>query len=139
MLTDSAREELRRLLGERVRFDEPLRGHTSFRIGDLRMCGWRWPMRRRSVGAARGCGDGPPVVRDRRGTNMLVSDRGVRGIVLHPGRPLAAISWQANGRGIHVRAGSAAPFKKLVNETIARGLAGLEFAEGIPGSVGEGC
>jgi UDP-N-acetylmuramate dehydrogenase len=38
----------------------------------------------------------------------------------------------------HVRAGAAASFKKLVLDAAARGLTGLEFAEGIPGSIGGG-
>jgi len=72
------------------------------------------------------------------GTNILVSDRGVRGIVMHLGRPFVACEWRANGDGQHVRAGAAVPFKRLVNEAVARELEGLEFAEGIPGTVGGG-
>ena len=39
---------------------------------------------------------------------------------------------------MRARTGAAAPFKKLVLEAAARDLAGLEFAEGIPGSIGGG-
>ena len=39
---------------------------------------------------------------------------------------------------MHVRAGAAAPFKKLVVDAAGRDLTGLEFAEGIPGSIGGG-
>jgi UDP-N-acetylmuramate dehydrogenase len=72
------------------------------------------------------------------GTNILVSDRGVRGVVLHLGRALASMDWRANGKGLHARVGAAMPLKRLVTEAIGRDLAGLEFAEGIPGSVGGG-
>ncbi len=37
-----------------------------------------------------------------------------------------------------MRAGAAVPFKKLVFDAVERGLAGLEFGEGIPGSLGGG-
>jgi len=39
---------------------------------------------------------------------------------------------------LHARAGAALPLKRLVTEAIARDLSGLEFAEGIPGTVGGG-
>lgn len=72
------------------------------------------------------------------GTNVLVSDRGVRGVVVRLGRPFSEIEWRANGHGTKVRAGAAGSFKKLVVESVRRELAGLEFAEGIPGTVGGG-
>jgi UDP-N-acetylmuramate dehydrogenase len=64
------------------------------------------------------------------GTNLVVSDRGFRGIVLrYRGDRLTA----ANGR---VLADAGAVFEDLVNFAIARGLQGLETFAGIPGSVG---
>jgi UDP-N-acetylmuramate dehydrogenase len=64
------------------------------------------------------------------GTNLVVSDRGFRGIVLrYRGDRLTA----ANGR---VLADAGAAFEDLVNFAIARGLQGLETFAGIPGSVG---
>jgi UDP-N-acetylmuramate dehydrogenase len=134
-----AEEELRRLLGERARFDEPLSRHTSFRIGGpadvwVEVADASEVRRVQQFAAAT----------DQRlwvlggGTNVLVSDRGVRGVVLHLGRALSRFEWLPNGDGLHVRAGAAAAFKKLVNESVARDLAGLEYAEGIPGSVGGG-
>jgi UDP-N-acetylmuramate dehydrogenase len=66
------------------------------------------------------------------GTNILVSDRGVRGLVLILGPGFARIEFD----GSHVHSGAAAQFGDLVAQAVARGLAGLEFGEGIPGSVG---
>jgi len=130
---------LRTQLGERLRLNEPLSRHTSFRIGgpadvfvdatsveDLRAV-------HRFVAITR-----TPCWILGGGTNVLVSDDGVRGVVLHLGRSFAALEWHPNGNGTHVRAGAALTFKKLVTEALARDLAGLEFAEGIPGSVGGG-
>jgi UDP-N-acetylmuramate dehydrogenase len=130
---------LREIFGERVRFDEPLSRHTSFRIGG-RADVWVEVADAdevRSLQAIVAAAELPLSVLGG-GTNVLVSDRGVRGIVLHLGRPLASLEWRANGRGRHVHAGAAVPFKRLVTESIARDLTGLEFAEGIPGTVGGG-
>jgi UDP-N-acetylmuramate dehydrogenase len=62
----------------------------------------------------------------------------VRGIVLKLGKPFARLEWRTDGDQVHVRAGAALPFKKLVVEAARRHLGGLEFAEGIPGSIGGG-
>ncbi len=66
------------------------------------------------------------------GTNILVSDRGIRGLVVRLGASFSEISFD----GCHVKAGAAAQFGALVAQAVGRGLAGLEFGEGIPGSVG---
>ncbi|HLW71759.1 MAG TPA: UDP-N-acetylmuramate dehydrogenase [Candidatus Binataceae bacterium] len=68
------------------------------------------------------------------GTNLLVSDRGIRGLVLKLGRGFSRIEFN----GLEVRAGAAAQFADLAELTVQHGLAGLEFGEGIPGSVGGG-
>jgi len=133
------RHALDQIFGERVRFDEPLSRHTSFRIGgpadvwvevaDVEEI--------RRVQALATAADLPLFVLGG-GTNILVSDRGVRGVVVRLGRALACLDWRANGSGLHARAGAALSLKRLVTEAIARDLSGLEFAEGIPGTVGGG-
>jgi len=133
------RHALQQSFGERVRFDEPLSRHTSFRIGGPADV-WVEVADAEEIGrvqAIAAAADLPLFVLGG-GTNVLVSDRGVRGIVLHLGRPLACLDWRANGNGLHARAGAALPLKRLVTEAIARDLSGLEFAEGIPGTVGGG-
>lgn len=125
--------------GERVRFDEPLARHVSFRIGGPADV---WvevadAQEIRCVQTMAAAADLPLFVLGG-GTNVLVSDHGVRGVVLHLGRALACVEWRANGDGQHVRAGAALPLKRLVTEAVARALTGLEFAEGIPGTVGGG-
>jgi UDP-N-acetylmuramate dehydrogenase len=64
------------------------------------------------------------------GTNLIVSDRGFRGIVLR----YCAVSLGANGPQVIADAG--AVLQDLVDFTIDRGLRGLETLAGIPGSVG---
>lgn len=132
-------DSLPHLLGPRLRFAEPLSRHTSFRIGGPADV-WAEvenPQEIRAVQAWAVARQLPLVVLGG-GTNVLVSDRGVRAVVLHLGRAFSALEWRPNGQGQHVRAGAAVPFKRLVSEAIDRQLAGLEFAEGIPGTLGGG-
>jgi len=72
------------------------------------------------------------------GTNLLVGDGGIRGIVLALGRPFRRTRWSETADGMRVYAGAAARFAALVRAAARRGLSGLEFAEGIPGSLGGG-
>ena len=66
------------------------------------------------------------------GSNVLVSDAGVRGIVLHT-RALDEVLFEEGGV---VQAGVGVHFPTLVRKTAAKGLRGLEAGVGIPGSLG---
>lgn len=73
-----------------------------------------------------------PVTIIGNGTNLLVADRGIRGMVIKIGPGLANIE-------IHnhiIRAGAGAPLPLLARKAMQAGLAGFEFLAGIPGSVG---
>lgn len=67
-----------------------------------------------------------------RGSNMLVSDKGIRGAVIKLGSDLEYANFQEDV----VTAGGGCSFVKLSIMAGKRGLTGLEFAGGIPGSVG---
>jgi len=73
-----------------------------------------------------------------RGSNLLVSDAGYDGVVVMLGRKFAAITERAGEKAGEtlVRVEAGCNLMKLVNWCAAQGLAGLEFAAGIPGSVG---
>lgn len=136
---ERVKESLQRLFAGRIRFDEPLRSHTSFRIGgpadawvEASSTDEVWQLQQLAAEASL------PLAVMGTGTNVLVSDLGVRGIVLKLGVALATLSWREEDGRAQVRVGAAAPFKKLVTEAARRGYGGLEFAEGIPGSVGGG-
>jgi UDP-N-acetylenolpyruvoylglucosamine reductase len=74
-----------------------------------------------------------PVFALGRGSNLLVRDGGVRGIVVCLAqRPFTDIVTE----GLRLRCGAGAKLKDVANEAKRAGLAGLEFLEGIPGSVG---
>lgn len=132
-------ETLRTLFGGRVRFHEPLARYTSFRIGGpadawVEVSTPEEILRLQEVAAAASL----PLVVLGGGTNVLVSDRGVRGIVVRLGRAFAGIEWAVAAEATTVVAGAAVRLKRLVTEAAARSLTGIEFAEGIPGSVGGG-
>lgn len=139
MLNDVQRRAFQDAFAERVRFSEPLSRHTSFRIGGPADV-WIEVADVVDISRAQALATAAEMSLYilGSGTNILVSDRGVRGAVLHLARAFATIEWQQNGAGTHARAGAAVTLKKLVNEAIDRDLTGLEFAEGIPGSVGGG-
>lgn len=67
-----------------------------------------------------------------KGSNMLVSDKGVRGAVIKLGHELEEIRFN----GADVEAGGGASFVRLSIMAGKHGLTGLEFAGGIPGTVG---
>jgi UDP-N-acetylmuramate dehydrogenase len=127
--------ELRGKFGARVRASMPLAELTSFRIGgpaDLFVAVEDETELMHAKAAAYRAG--VPCFCLGAGTNLLVSDRGMRGLVVRLGDGFAKIKID----DAKVVAGAAAPFGTLVQEVVDRGLAGLEFGEGIPGTVGGG-
>ena len=133
MIGEAARAELRELLGERVRFDAPLARHTSLRVG--------------------GPADALAAPRDRaelarllelcarhrlahlllgHGFNTLVLDGGVDGVVVQ----LAKLRRIEARPGPVLFAEAGVSHRQLVNFCVERGLAGLEFGAGIPGTLG---
>lgn len=67
-----------------------------------------------------------------RGSNLLVSDKGIEGVVIRLGEGLDHLEVE----GTTVRVGGGYPLIKLSTLLSRQGLSGLEFASGIPGSVG---
>ncbi len=67
-----------------------------------------------------------------RGSNLLVSDKGIEGVVIRLGEGLDHLEVENH----RVRVGGGYPLIKLSTLLSRQGLAGLEFASGIPGSVG---
>jgi UDP-N-acetylmuramate dehydrogenase len=116
-----------------VRLHEPLSRHVSFRIGgpaDVMVIP-------RSLDELRGvlralAEHGEPFVVLGRGSNVVVSDRGVRGVVLKIGGGARRARWE--GTRVVAEAGCGLP--GLAFRAAERGLSGLEFAAGIPASLG---
>lgn len=67
------------------------------------------------------------------GSNLLVRDGGVRGVVIRLGRGFAGVTVEPGHR---IRVGTAVPDVKLARAAADAGIAGLAFYRGIPGSIG---
>ncbi len=77
---------------------------------------------------------GIPVRVVGRGSNLLVRDGGIRGVVIHPsGGAFSELSMGARGE---ITAGVGVRLKKLASFAGASGIGGFEWMEGIPGNVG---
>jgi len=121
--------------GEEVLWNESLSHHTSWKVGgpcDLMIFPRNLEELREIVGKASQEGDSLFVMG--RGTNLLVLDGGIRGAVINLSRGLKEIVFE----GDRVRAGAGANFPFLAAQAAKRGLSGLEFMGGIPGTVGGG-
>lgn len=117
----------------RVRPHEPMSRHTSLRIGgpaDYLVS----PSSTRSVPGLLACARslGLPVTVLGNGTNTLVLDGGIEGLVVQ----LSACTAITAIGDETLMAEAGAPFPRLVREAARRSLTGLEFAAGIPGTVG---
>lgn len=122
-----------------VKREEMLARYTSLRIGGpaevlalpLTVEGLRLLL-------ARARREGVPVFLLGQGSNVLAPDEGVRGIVVSLRRGFEQIELLPAGRigGWRLRAGAGVKLQKLVRFSAERGIEGLEFADGIPGSVG---
>ena len=77
---------------------------------------------------------GLPLLAIGQGSNLLVSDDGFAGIVVILGEPFAEIDIDSHS-GV-VTAGAATKLPVLARRTVAASLSGLEWAVGVPGSVG---
>lgn len=113
--------------------NEPMSKHTSFRIGgraDMMV----YPTRRRELrDLIELCkNEGIEWVALGNGSNVLVSDAGIRGLVIMTDR-LSRVTFREDGT---VEAWAGAPLARVANLAKNYSLTGLEFAYGIPGSVG---
>lgn len=122
---------LRELFGERLLLDEPLARHTSARIGGpadaflpVRTC-------KELAAAARvAWAHEVPLFILGGGSNILVSERGVRGLVIHNRADYVTFD------GARVTADAGVSTISLARRCAKRGLSGLEWAIGIPGTLG---
>ena len=126
------RQIVERFGPDRVRREAPLAPFTTFKVGGPA----EWLIEARTsdevVDALRlAHANGVHVALLGGGSNVLVGDRGVRGLVI---RPRGGAIEQVDGQ--HVRADAATTINGLVRWTVLRGLAGLEAWAGTPGTVG---
>jgi UDP-N-acetylmuramate dehydrogenase len=127
--------QLRARLGPVLERNRSLAGLTSFKIGGMAdLFVTVHDEEQLSAVIAAAYQHSVPVFCLGAGTNLLISDRGIRGLVLTLGAGLASSAVDGN----NVSAGAAMQFRVLVERVVEQGLAGLEFGEGIPGTIGGG-
>lgn len=116
--------------------DEPMAKHTSFRVGGpaKRMA---FPEKGEQLvlllSMARDCGARPLVLGG--GSNLLAPDEGLDRLVVATGRMQTL---ETRGGPEHIVAAAGVPLAKLADYACKLGATGLEFAHGIPGTVGGG-
>lgn len=116
-----------------IRWNEPMARHTTWRVGGPADVFVVPQSVDEIAGALRAAGElGLPWTVVGRGSNMLVLDGGIRGLVLKLADPVGWIEVD----GHRLVAGGGRSFVSAAHVAIRHGLSGLEFATGIPGSVG---
>jgi UDP-N-acetylmuramate dehydrogenase len=121
--------------GIAIERNTPLAPRTTLRLGGAaeHFCA---PEDEAGVGEALAWADAHalPVTVLGGGSNVVVSDAGLRGLVM--GVNLRGTDWQEHGRVTRVTVSAGEPWDAFVAEAVARGLAGVECLAGIPGLVG---
>jgi UDP-N-acetylmuramate dehydrogenase len=137
VIHEDAKKWLQNLLENSVYFNEPMSRHTSFHVGGPADA-FAIP---KNLGVlielVRGLGQRElKFLIIGHGTNLLVKDTGFRGVIVLLKKALDQIMVDS-GDGI-VTAMAGAPLSRLCRFALKNGLAGMNFALGIPGTVGGG-
>ena len=126
---DSVTEAMPELV---IRTEEPMSKHTTFRIGGAAEVFAAPDARELPQLLAMAKGADVPVTVIGNGSNLLVGDRGIAGLVIEIGERMSEVRIE----GTILVAGAGALLSKAAQTAAAAGLGDLEFAAGIPGSVG---
>jgi UDP-N-acetylmuramate dehydrogenase len=114
-----------------VRAAEPLSSHTTYRIGGPAERYLEVESHQRLAEVLAGCaGHGVPVLAIGNGSNLLVADAGVEGLVVRYTDASVGVE------GELLRAGGGTRMVKTAQAAVAASLTGMEWALGIPGTVG---
>jgi UDP-N-acetylmuramate dehydrogenase len=131
------REALRAIFGERVEFDAPIAPHTSWKIGgpadalilvdseDELAALMRFCFKRKMPWFVIGGG-----------SNVLIGDGGMRGVVLRLGGGFGAIEVRTEDDSVVVEAGASAGMAAVTARAASAGAQGIGSLSGIPGTVG---
>lgn len=136
-MNQSFYDELLKILPEeQVKVNEPMRGHTTFRVGGPADY-FVMPGTKEEVAAVlRCCGEqGVPYYIIGNGSNLLVSDEGYRGVIIQIFKSMNKV--ECEGHTITAQAG--ALLSVVAGRALKEHLTGFEFAAGIPGTLGGAC
>ena len=136
--TDREQTAMKEQLGGFLSFNAPMRRHTSLSIGGpadiyaepptlaaLEAC-LKW-MRTNDV----------PITIIGGGTNLLVTDKGIRGAVITLKKLASELTWMKDGKDeVKLTAGAGRSLHSVAHYAVSHGWKGLNFAIGIPGTLG---
>ena len=128
-------ELLKNMPHTEVKKDEPMSKHTSFRVGGLADIWIKVKnidelefiikyVKEKEI----------PMYIIGNGTNTLVKDSGIRGIVINP--DFDYINVEEQGENVKATVGAGVKLPMLANTFMKKEIEGLEFASGIPGTIG---
>ncbi len=129
--------ELREQLGPGARTGEPLARHTSIRIGgpaDLFFVARSSGDLIRAADAAHHLGVPWRIIGS--GSNLLIADAGIEGLVIKATAPGAQVRFPQEGGDVLVEAEAGAILAAVGKQAATRGFAGMEWAINVPGTVG---
>lgn len=133
-MNEDQKKKLIELIGEEnVVFDEPMNKHTTFRIGGNAESFVRVQSTKEMDVLTDFCRENDiPFFLLGKGSNILVGDNGIPGVVAYFGEEMSSITVKGN----MIIAEAGATLAAVANTALQKGLTGFEFAAGIPGSVG---
>ena len=117
----------------RLTAEAPLSNYTWFRVGGPAEVLYVPADEADLVYFMKGLPDGTPITMVGLGSNLLVRDGGIEGVVIRLGRGFGEIKIEEGSR---LRTGTAVPDTKLARAAADAGILGLSFYRGIPGCVG---
>ena len=131
-------EEMLALLGNEgsVGLYEPLAKHTTLRVGGPARF-WAEPSTEQAFArlVKFAADHSLPIFVMGRGSNLLVRDGGINGLVIHPnGGEFARV--EVDAPAYEITAGAAVGLKRIAGAAIKANLGGFEWMDGIPGAVG---
>jgi len=135
LAAESWQRELQQQWGENLKLNEPMRRHTTFRIGGLAqallsvwnvddLCSAVLWARRREI----------PYYVVGQGSNILIADTGIKGLVI--ANRCQGYQFVESEKGMTAFAEAGISLSKLAYEVSELGWSGLEWAVGIPGTLG---
>ncbi len=135
MMTVHTVERLRQLFGDQLQVNESLARHTTARVGgsaELFLTVTSSEQLLTAVELAYNAGVAYFVLGG--GSNILIADTGITGLVIL--NRARKVNFRHSGAGVVCVAESGANLSALARQCISKGLGGLEWAIGVPGTVG---
>ncbi len=130
-------DELKKVIAEeQIKVDEPMKSHTTFRVGGPAAF-FVTPQTKEEVKAVAACckEQNIPYYIVGNGSNLLVSDNGYKGVIIQIFKAMNQVV--VEGDVITAQAG--ALLSAIASKALEANLTGFEFAAGIPGTLGGAC